>query len=71
MLYGNFEAFIADLVVDGLTREGVSDPYQEAIDLMVLSKWRGNIDRIGQRLGLKIGKRRFVTKFRDIEMRFL
>ena len=71
MLYGSFEAYIADLVLDGLSDEGAQDPYQEALNLMVLAKWRGKVDRIGKRLELKIGKRRFVTKFRDIDMDFM
>jgi hypothetical protein len=71
MLYGNFEAYVADIVLDGLSSENVEDPYQDALNLMVLSKWRGKVDRIGQRLKIVMGKRRFVNKFRDIEMNFL
>ena len=71
MLYGSFEAYIADLVLDGLTHQDTKDPYQEALHLMVLAKWRGKIDRIGQKLNVGLGKRRFVAKFRDMELEFL
>ena len=71
MLYGNFEAYIADLVQDGLTQQGIEDPQQETLNLMVMSKWRGKIDRIGEKLGFKIGKRKFVAKFKNIELEFL
>jgi len=71
MLYGSFEAFVADLVLDGLSREGVRDPYQDTLNLMVLAKWRGKIDRINKRLKVGLGKRRFVTKFKNIDMGFL
>ena len=70
MLYGSFEAYIADLVLDGLTHQDTKDPYQEALHLMVLAKWRGKIDRIGQKLNVGLGKLRFVAKFRDMELEF-
>lgn len=72
MLYGNLEAFLADLVLDALTESsGVDDAYQETLNLMVLAKWRGKIDRISQKLKLGLGKHRFVKKFKDIDMGFL
>ena len=71
MIYGNFEAYVADIVLGGLSSENAEDPYQDALNLMVLSKWRGKVDKIGQRLKIVMGKRRFVNKFREIEMNFL
>jgi len=74
MLYGNFEAYLSDLVLDALTHVGsIADPYEETLQLMVASRWRGKIDRINQKLGIGIllGTRTFVNKFRDIDMGFL
>ena len=71
MLYGSFEADVADIVLDGLSSENVENPYQDSLNLMVLSKWRGKVDRIGQRLNIVMSKRRIVNKFCDIEMNFL
>lgn len=72
MLYGNFEAYVSDLVLDALTQMNlVPDPYEETLRLMYTSKWRGKIDRITQKLGVSLGTRVFVNKFREIDMGFL
>ena len=74
MLYGNFEAYLCDLVLDALTHLGsIVDPYEETLQLMVTSRWRGKIDRIDKKLdiGIRLGTRTFVSMFRDIDMEFL
>ena len=74
MLYGNFEAYLSDLVLDALAQIGsVADPYEETLRLMVTSRWRGKIDRINQKLGMgkRLGASMFVGKFRDVDMGFL
>ena len=74
MLYGNFEAYLSDLVLDALTQIGsVADPYEETLRLMVRSKWSAKIDRVNQKLGMgvRLGTRAFVNKFRDVAMGFL
>jgi hypothetical protein len=71
MIYGNFEAFIADLTQDALDTLGVIDPYQETLSLMISSKWPGKIDRISQRLSVQLRRRDFVQRYENIEMGFL
>lgn len=72
MLYGNFEAFLSDLVLDALSQLGDSqDPEQEVIDLMMSAKWPGKLDRMAQRLKVKLGKRMLVRHFSGIDMGFL
>ena len=72
MLYGSFEALVSDLVFDALQQSGsYDDPYQETLNLMALSKWRGKIDRIDSKMQVGLGKHLFVDKFQDIEMGIL
>lgn len=71
MLYGNFEAYLCDLVLDALTQMKVSDPYEETLRLMYTSKWRGKMDRITQKLNVPLGTKVFVNQFKDIDMGFL
>ena len=72
MLYGNFEAFLSDLVLDALSELGDSaDPEQEAIYLMMARKWPGKFDKMTQRLKVKLGKRVLVRHFSGIDMGFL
>jgi hypothetical protein len=72
MLYGNFEAFVTDLVLDSLYQINFQpDPYQEALNLMSSSKWRGKIDRITKKIGVNLGIGVFVKKFQGVDMGFL
>lgn len=72
MLYGNFEAFLTDLVFDALSELGGSpDPEQEAINLMMAKNWPGKFDKMTQRLKVKLGKRVLVRHFSGIDMGFL
>jgi hypothetical protein len=71
MLYGNFEAYLGDLVMDGLTQMGTKpDPYEKALELMVLSKWEGKIDRICLKLDVPLGKGVLTTKFEGFDLGF-
>lgn len=71
MLYGNFEAYLCDLILDALTQMKESDPYEETLRLMSTSKWRGKMDRVTQKLNVPLGTRVFMNQFKDIDMRFL
>lgn len=71
MVYGNFEAYLLDIAADGLRELSTLNPEEEAIQLMMGTAWHGKFDRIIQRLGIKLGKRLLVNKFRDLEMGFL
>ena len=71
MLYGNFEAYLADLVLDALTQMNIPDSYEETLRLLYTSKWQGKIDRITQKLKVQLGTRKFRNGFRNIDMDFL
>jgi hypothetical protein len=71
LLYGNFEAFVADLAHDAFSLLGAADPLQEAILLTANTKWEGKLDRVAQKFGLSLGHRRYVAAYQSIEMRFL
>lgn len=71
LLYGNFEAFLADLARDALAALGSSEPLEEAVTLVAMTKWRGKLDRIAQRFSLTLGHKRYVAAYQAIDMRFL
>lgn len=71
MVYGNFEAFISDLIVDALSELNSEDPEQEALNLMMKMKWNGKIDRIAQKLGLNLNREIFIKNYKNIGMNFL
>ncbi len=71
MVYGNFEAFFTDLIHDGFCEQGITNASEEAISLLISSKWEGKFDRISQKLGVQLGKHSRVQKFRDLDMGFL
>lgn len=68
MVYGNFEAFLSDLVCDGLTKQCCSNPIEETVRLMMATKWLGKIDRISQVFDLDLGKRVRDQAFRELYM---
>jgi hypothetical protein len=70
LLYGNFEAFVADISRDALVAQGAAKPFEEAVALMTMTKWRGKLDRITQRFSLTLGHRRYVTAHQAIDMQF-
>ena len=71
MIYGNFEAFLLDLVLDGLVAVGETDAREKAVQLMYSARWQGKLDSISQKLGVPLGKHSRSQKFRQVEMRFL
>ena len=50
---------------------GSSEPLQDAVSLTASTKWAGKLDRISQKFTLKLGKRHFVDRYKNIDMRFL
>jgi len=70
MVYGNFEAYVSDLVCDGLTEQGHLSPIEETIKLLMATKWLGKVDHIAQTFKLKLGKRVRDQKFKDLDMEF-
>lgn len=71
MIYGNFEAYVADLVQDALTALGIPDPIQETIMLTSTTKWAGKLDRIAQKFSLPLGRGRYIAAYEAIDMGFL
>ena len=72
MLYENFEAYLTDLVMDGLKEvEPAGDTYNDALNLLVGRKWEGKIARIDNRLGLGLQGTLMREWFKGISMDFL
>jgi hypothetical protein len=71
LVYGNFEAFLIDIVVDAFQEQRVTDPHQEAFNLLAITRWPGKFDRITQKFSLNLGKRQFLNKYRNLDMTFL
>ena len=67
-IYGNFEAYLIDILIDALERLGESNPQQESMKILAMRGWEGKIDSIGQKLNIKVGKGKFREKFKDIPM---
>jgi hypothetical protein len=70
-LYGNFEALLADLTCDGLAALGSVEPFDEAVALVSMTKWKGKLDRIAQKFALGLGHKRYIAAYSGIEMAFL
>ncbi|MEN6301924.1 MAG: hypothetical protein ABFD96_04325 [Armatimonadia bacterium] len=71
MVYGNFEAYLLDMVHDALSVGHTEDPTQEAIQVLACSRWPGKFDRIHQQLGVGLGKGKMRNAFANLEMGFL
>jgi hypothetical protein len=71
MIYGNFDAYLFDLVRDALSDLAVQDPIQEAVSMLASMRWAGKIDRLSNKLSVKLPKRKLLQKYKDIEMGFL
>lgn len=69
-IYGNFEAYIIDILIDAFDRMGADNPQQESLKMLSMKGWEGKIDSIGQKLGVSIGKKQFQEKFKGIPMEF-
>jgi hypothetical protein len=70
VIYGNFEAYIVDVLVDAFEIMKVENPQQDALKLLAMKGWEGKIDSIGQKIGVSVGKRQFQEKFKSIPMEF-
>lgn len=70
MLYGNFDAFLFDLVHDAQHQLGSRDPIQDAITMLSTTRWRGKLDRVSQKLSVNTAKGKLTRVFKDIEMGF-
>lgn len=72
MLYGNAEAYIADMVIDAYREtETKIDPYEAAIKLISTTRWQGKIHRIINKFGVNLGATVFIEKFKGIEISLL
>lgn len=71
LLYGNFEALLADLACDAFSALGSSEPLEEAVSLVAMTKWKGKLDRIAQKFSLALGHNRYVAAYAEIDMQFL
>jgi len=71
MVYGNFEAFILDLVHDSLISVGAEEPQTEAIRMTMMTRWQGKIDRMREKFSLDMPQRTFREEFSDMRMEFL
>ncbi len=70
IIYGNFEAYLIDLLIGAFQAKNISDPEQESLKMLANRAWEGKIDNIGQRLKVNIGKRQFSERFKDIKLEF-
>jgi len=68
LIYGNFEAFLIDLISDALKSDGETDPIQGAVAMLASTKWEGRFNRISQKLSIGLGKQAFIVKYSGIEM---
>jgi hypothetical protein len=71
MTYGNFEAFLTDLIHDALQAQGSGDPVHESIGMMMGCSWEGKLDRIGKKLGFGLGKGIRAEGFAGVEMEIM
>ncbi|MCK4816900.1 hypothetical protein KA005_14110 [bacterium] len=70
-VYGNFEAYILDVLSLALKQLGDPNPEDEAVKLILGTGWQGKFSRIIQKLGVSLGKARLVNKFHNLDMGFL
>ncbi len=70
LIYGNFEAYIVDLLVGAFKERRAVDPEQESLNILACRGWEGKIDYIGQKLQVTIGKSQFAERFKNIRLEF-
>ena len=70
MVYGNFEAFFAEMILDALRTRGVTDAEDETLRLLATTKWHGKMNRAAANLGFKLTERTLIDRFRNVDMRF-
>ncbi len=70
-VYGNFEAYMLDIIAAGLKELSYPNPEDIAVETMMGTRWEGKFNRVMQRIGVKFGKQRMVNKFHNLDMGFL
>jgi hypothetical protein len=70
IVYGNFEAYLVDLLIGAFQAQKIADPEQESLRMLATRAWEGKIDNIGQRLKVNLGKRRFAERFKEVKLEF-
>ena len=70
LIYGNLEAYLADILSDALELEGSDDPLQDAISLVTGTRWEGKFSRISNRLHIPLGKADLTALYKDITIEF-
>ena len=71
MIYGNFEAYVLDVVADGFKATSCANPEEQAVQIIMGTSWRGKFDRVMQKLGVELGKSKLNSKFHDLDLGFL
>jgi len=71
MIYGNFEAFLGDMVRDAFAASGSPDPEGETLKTLSRKSWPGRFDAIHQRVGVRLPKRQFTVAFQNRRLVFL
>ena len=69
-VYGNFEAYMLDIIAAGFKELSHANPEDEAVKTMLGTTWEGKFNRVIQRIGVNLGKQRMVNKFHDLDMGF-
>lgn len=69
-IYGNFEAYMFDIIAAGFRELSQPNPEDEAIKMMLGTTWEGKFNRVIQRIGVNLGKQRMVNKFHNLDMGF-
>jgi len=64
MVYGNFEAYLADLGQDALTETGNAEPYEDALKLLASANWEAKLTRVSQKFDLGLTLHRSVCRDR-------
>jgi len=70
-VYGNFEAYMLDVIVAGLKELSHPNPENEAVSMTLGTAWQGKFSRIIQKFGVQLGKGKLVNQFRNFDMGFL
>ena len=71
MLYGSFEAYIADVVCDAYSQLGEGDPESRTLQTIYGKRWPGRLDSMHQDLQVQLPKRRFTSAFKGQTLVFL
>jgi hypothetical protein len=70
-LYGNFEAYMLDIIAAGLKELSHPNPENKSVNIIFGTSWHSQFDRITQKIGVQLGKGNLVNQFRNFDMGFL